>query len=155
MTVTSKHLGIKQITICLSVVSCLLVTYYFFEHHMASVVEAKQLLIDRSTLIQLGTSKKQVEEFFSNDRCLKLRKWGDAKNVDSEIVEWRVNTPPEFGAKEWVLTMLFMKDEVVALGFRTADSDYERPVRSPEDRFTPSIEETWRSKMEMNVVPTE
>ena len=48
--------------------------------------------------------------------------------------EWVVETPVEFGAKNWVLYMEVTDSRVVALRVRTADSVKERPVGAPPDK---------------------
>jgi len=141
---TAKHHRLKRFAVCLSFFVLILSAYFYSEYRKTYTGEAKQLLVAQSKLIQLGSSMKRAEELISIDHRLTLRKWG-ANNNDNDIVEWRINTPPEIGAKEWVLTIFFKRDGVVALGFRTADSNYERPDGTPEDHFSPEIEEFWRA----------
>ena len=48
--------------------------------------------------------------------------------------QWAVETPIEFGAKNWVLYMEVNDSRVISLRVRTADSLKEHPVSAPPDK---------------------
>ncbi len=54
--------------------------------------------------------------------------------LSQESNELVVETPIEFGAKNWVLYMEVSDSRVVALRVRTADSVKEHPVGAPPDK---------------------
>lgn len=53
---------------------------------------------------------------------------------ESSSTEWGVETPIEFGAKNWVLYIEFKDSRVAALRVRTADSKNEHPKSAPPDK---------------------
>ena len=47
-----------------------------------------------------------------------------------------VESPLTFGAKNWVISLVFENDVVAAVLVRTEDSPTEKPRGSPQDRLT-------------------
>jgi len=144
-----------RFVICSSVLACLLGAYCYFEYMKIRVSKLNQLLAERSELVELGAPSKNVEEILSDIPGFTIRDWRALEDVGRDIHELRVYTPLLFGAKNWVLIIYAEAEKVVALGFRTEDSDYEIPAGAPKDRFTQFAGAIWRPRMSLVPVPPE
>lgn len=47
---------------------------------------------------------------------------------------WLVQTPVQFGGRNWVLWITFEEEQVQSVRIRTQDTDTERPKGAPDDR---------------------
>lgn len=85
---------------------------------------------------ELGThqsSKEDVRGLMHESRFQGL-----ALREDSST-EWSIESPTEFGAKNWVLYIEFKDSKVAALRVRTADSKNEHPNDAPSDKVFSSL----------------
>ena len=111
--------------------------------HWAARERAKSRddLREFADLISLGDTSNEVVTAFKERRSSYLSLFRESVNL------WRFETPLEFGATNWKVIIAFdSKGRVVAIGFRTEDSDRMHPTGAPDDRITPGHLATWASR---------
>jgi hypothetical protein len=71
-------------------------------------------------------------------RLLSESRFHGLKLQEQSSEEWTVETPIQFGAKNWVLYIELRGSRVIALRIRTADNKNIRPKDAPPDMSFPS-----------------
>lgn len=105
----------------------------FLHWRLSPSPQARQEMRHLMSVVQLGDTKLQVRRAFESGNYKHLRLPGRS---DSTL--WRVSTPFELGAGNWILHIEFKNSKVVALRLRIADSDTMRPRDpAPPDRVLP------------------
>lgn len=72
------------------------------------------------------------------DAGLHIREWSDG--------ELELAGPTEFGARNWILIMLFQNSHLVAFGIRVPDSRFMKPANAPEDFVSPDAVNEWQAR---------
>ncbi len=131
----------KRRTIIIASLASLLILagIYILRLQSASAREIRQSLVNCARNIEIGDQIEKVEKLLANLKSVSVR----TNRLENDFKVVRVNTPLAFGAKNWVLLVLFFRDRVVACGFRTNDSVAERPRDAPNDRVLPVAEKVW------------
>ncbi|QDS97314.1 hypothetical protein [Adhaeretor mobilis] len=106
---------------------------------------AKESLVARRDSLSLGMTPAQAKCQLAGDSKLMLHA---EPMAEAGLVTWRLSTPLEFGARNWVLIAVFLDGKLVAHGIRTADSDFEKPAIAPKDKMvdSPDVGDIWNSR---------
>jgi hypothetical protein len=88
-----------------------------------------------SQSVRLGMSRDEADRT-CKQACVQNRGWDYRASIgQAGISAAVVETPLTFGARNWVVYLVFEKDVVAAVLVRTADSPREKPGGSPRDRI--------------------
>jgi len=121
---------IFYLTICICVVILVLIYLKYGEVDIGnkSSLQAKQRIVDLMEIINPGDARAKVELAISDKQSFSL----DVIKTSDE--EWIIKTPLEFGARNWILYLIFKDDVVTSLFIRTSDDKSVRPEGAPNDK---------------------
>ena len=95
----------------------------------------------------LGDTRQEVLADLEVFRKSSDRQWMTVHSSSTEAPETvSVETPLEFGARNWILHLLFANGKLVGIGVRTEDSDKSRPPRAPLDKIADRYAEVWHRR---------
>ncbi len=106
----------------------------FVAHSIRAAAQEKEAIAGFSRSIDLGTTRDDVDRK-SRQACLDNTGWRYHPSLDGHPSSTAiVESPLTFGARNWVVYLVFENDVVAAVLVRTEDSRRQKPKGSPQDR---------------------
>lgn len=107
----------------------------FWVHFDREAARQREALALFSQSVRLGMTRDKADRT-CKQACVKNRRWNyDASLEEVGLSRAIVESPLTFGARNWVVYLVFEKDVVVAVLVRTTDSPRMKPSGSPQDRL--------------------
>ncbi len=111
---------------------------------------AQAELVSIVSSLELGSGEEEVRKVIDKGQSKLLRLFVSEPSSAEEDGVWRISTPLNFGAGNWIAILLFRDHRLCACIIRLYDNDNFKPRDAPPDRVREgyAVPNTYRMKQE-------